>query len=159
MSVQTAASKMSLTGATQQVGGQATDKTAIRPFRMTVPEEELTELRRRIEATRWPDPVVEQMKIIGPLADPTAHGGRAEEAFDVVVPSMPGYGYSGKPTTTGWGPERIARAYVELMQRLGYDRYAAQGGDWGGLVVDVMGAQAPPGLIGIHTNFPGAVRD
>ena len=72
---------------------------------------------------------------------------------------MPGYGYSGKPTTTGWGPERIARAYVELMRRLGYDRYAAQGGDWGGLVVDVMGAQAPPGLIGIHTNFPGAVRD
>jgi len=107
----------------------------------------------------WPGSIVEQLKIIEPLTDPTAHGGQASDAFHVVVPSMPGYGYSGKPTTTGWGPERIARAYVELMRRLGYDRYAAQGGDWGGLVVDVMGAQAPPGLIGIHTNFPGAVRD
>jgi pimeloyl-ACP methyl ester carboxylesterase len=107
----------------------------------------------------WPGSIVEQLKIIEPLTDPTAHGGQASDAFHVVVPSMPGYGYSGKPTTTGWGPERIARAYVELMQRLGYDRYAAQGGDWGGLIVDVMGAQAPAGLIGIHTNFPGAVRD
>ena len=106
----------------------------------------------------WPGSIVEQLKIIEPLTDPTAHGGQASDAFHVVIPSMPGYGYSGKPTTTGWGPERIARAYIELMQRLGYDRYAAQGGDWGGLVVDVMGAQAPPGLIGIHTNFPGAVR-
>src|SRR3954451_20964441 len=104
----------------------------------------------------WPGSIVEQLKIIEPLTDPTAHGGRASDAFHVVVPSMPGYGYSGKPTTPGWGPEHIASAWAELMQRLGYDRYAAQGGDWGGLIVDLMGAQAPAGLIGIHTNFPGA---
>jgi pimeloyl-ACP methyl ester carboxylesterase len=107
----------------------------------------------------WPGSIVEQLKIIEPLTDPTAHGGQASDAFHVVVPSMPGYGYSGKPTTTGWGPEHIARAWAELMKRLGYDRYAAQGGDWGGQIVDLMGAQAPTGLIGIHTNFPGAVRD
>ena len=107
----------------------------------------------------WPGSIVEQLKIIAPLTDPTAHGGQASDAFHVVVPSMPGYGYSGKPATTGWGPERIARAWAELMERLGYDRYVAQGGDWGGQIVDLMGAQAPPGLIGIHTNFPGAVRD
>jgi pimeloyl-ACP methyl ester carboxylesterase len=107
----------------------------------------------------WPGSIVEQLKIIEPLTDPTAHGGQASDAFHVVVPSMPGYGYSGKPTTPGWGPEHIASAWAELMQRLGYDRYAAQGGDWGGLIVDLMGAQAPAGLIGIHTNFPGAVRD
>jgi len=107
----------------------------------------------------WPGSIVEQLKIIEPLTDPTAHGGQASDAFHVVVPSMPGYGYSGKPTTTGWGPERIARAWAHLMKRLGYDRYAAQGGDWGGQIVDLMGAQAPAGLIGIHTNFPGAVRD
>jgi pimeloyl-ACP methyl ester carboxylesterase len=107
----------------------------------------------------WPGSIVEQLKIIEPLTDPTAHGGQASDAFHVVVPSMPGYGYSGKPTTPGWGPEHIASAWAELMQRLGYDRYAAQGGDWGGQIVDLMGAQAPAGLIGIHTNFPGAVRD
>src|SRR4051794_32731483 len=107
----------------------------------------------------WPGSIVEQLKIIEPLTDPTAHGGQASDAFHVVVPSMPGYGYSGKPTTTGWGPERIARAWAELMKRLGYDRYVAQGGDWGGQIVDLMGAQGPTGLIGIHTNFPGAVRD
>jgi pimeloyl-ACP methyl ester carboxylesterase len=107
----------------------------------------------------WPGSIVEQLKIIEPLTDPTAHGGQAADAFHVVVPSMPGYGYSGKPATTGWGPEHIARAWAELMRRLGYDRYVAQGGDWGGQIVDLMGAQAPPGLIGIHTNFPGAVRD
>ena len=107
----------------------------------------------------WPGSIIEQLKIIEPLTDPTAHGGQASDAFHVVVPSMPGYGYSGKPTTTGWGPEHIARAWAELMKRLGYDRYAAQGGDWGGQIVDLMGAQAPMGLIGIHTNFPGAVRD
>src|SRR5215218_6161322 len=107
----------------------------------------------------WPGSIIEQMKIIDPLTDPTAHGGNASDAFHLVIPSMPGYGYSGKPSTTGWGPQRIARAWVELMKRLGYDRYVASGGDWGGQIVDLMAAQAPPGLIGIHTNFPGAVRD
>src|SRR5918994_1856874 len=208
-------------------------RTEVRPFRIDVPEEELDYLRRRIEATRWPDKetvedqsqgvqlatmqklarywaeeydwrkceeklkalphfitridgldihfihvrskhedalpllvshgwpgsVIEQLKIIGPLTDPTAHGASGSEAFHLVIPSMPGYGYSGKPSTTGWGPERIARAWAELMKRLGYERYAASGGDWGGQIVDLMAAQAPPGLIGIHTNFPGAVRD
>ena len=107
----------------------------------------------------WPGSVIEQLKIIGPLTDPTAHGGQASDAFHLVIPEMPGYGYSGKPTTTGWGPERIARAWDVLMKRLGYDRYVASGGDWGGQIVDLMGAQEPPGLLGIHTNFPGAVRD
>jgi pimeloyl-ACP methyl ester carboxylesterase len=107
----------------------------------------------------WPGSVIEQLKIIGPLTDPTAHGASASDAFHLVIPSMPGYGYSGKPSTTGWGPERIARTWAELMKRLGYDRYVASGGDWGGQIVDLMAAQAPPGLIGIHTNFPGAVRD
>ena len=107
----------------------------------------------------WPGSIVEQLKIIEPLTNPTAHGGQASDAFHVVVPSMPGYGYSGKPTATGWGPEHIASAWAQLMKRLGYDRYVATGGDWGGQVVDLMGAQAPAGLIGIHTNFPGAVRD
>jgi pimeloyl-ACP methyl ester carboxylesterase len=107
----------------------------------------------------WPGSVIEQLKIIDPLTNPTAHGGSASDAFHLVIPSMPGYGFSGKPAATGWGPERIARAWAELMKRLGYDRYVAQGGDWGGQIVDLMGVQAPPGLIGIHTNFPGAVRD
>ena len=203
----------------------------IRPFRVNVPEAELTELRRRIEATRWPEKetvpdqsqgtqlataralaqywatkydwrrceaqlnarpnfiteidgldihfiharskhenalpvivtqgwpgsIVEQLKIIDPLINPTAHGGSASDAFHVVIPSMPGYGFSGKPTTTGWGPERIARAWHQLMTRLGYKNYVAQGGDWGAVVVDLMGVQAPSGLLAIHTNMPGVV--
>jgi pimeloyl-ACP methyl ester carboxylesterase len=106
----------------------------------------------------WPGSIIEQLKIIDPLTNPTAHGASASDAFHLVIPSMPGYGFSGKPTETGWGPEHIARAWAVLMGRLGYDRYVAQGGDWGGQITDLMGAQAPPGLIGIHTNFPGAVR-
>jgi pimeloyl-ACP methyl ester carboxylesterase len=208
---------------------EVVDKTAIRPFQATIPDAELSELRRRINATRWPDretvpdasqgvqlstvqklarywateydwrkvearmnaypqfiseidgldihfihvrskhpnalPVIvthgwpgsifEQIKIIDPLTDPTAHGGKASDAFDVVIPNMPGYGYSGKPTTTGWDVDHIARAWDVLMKRLGYMRYVAQGGDWGAIVVDQMGVQAPSGLLGIHTNMPG----
>jgi pimeloyl-ACP methyl ester carboxylesterase len=103
----------------------------------------------------WPGSVIEQLKIIDPLTNPTAYGASASDAFHLVIPSMPGYGFSGKPTTTGWDPVRIARAWVVLMKRLGYTRFVAQGGDWGGLIVDMMGVQAPPELIGIHTNFPG----
>jgi pimeloyl-ACP methyl ester carboxylesterase len=205
--------------------------SAIRPFRINVPDEDLADLRRRIAATRWPEKetvadqsqgvplalmrelarywatdydwrkaeaklnavpqfvtridgldihfihvrskhknalplivshgwpgsVLEQIKLIGPLTDPTRYGGKAEDAFDVVIPSMPGYGFSGKPTSTGWGPERMARAWAELMKRLGYARYVAQGGDWGAFVVDQMGLQAPAGLLAIHTNMPATV--
>jgi len=220
---------MTPTSTRQQSNEQTTDKNAIRPFRVDVPEEELIELRRRIKATRWPDretvtdetqgvqlatvqalaqywateydwhkcqvrlnalpqfiteidgldihfihvrskhenalplivthgwpgSVVEQLKIIDPLTNPTAHGGNASDAFHLVIPSMPGYGYSGKPTTPGWGPDRVARTWDLLMNRLGYTRYVAQGGDWGAVVVDAMGVQAPSGLLGIHTNMPG----
>jgi pimeloyl-ACP methyl ester carboxylesterase len=105
----------------------------------------------------WPGSIVEMLNVIGPLTDPTAHGGSEEDAFHVVVPSMPGYGFSAKPDETGWDVPHIARAWAELMERLGYTRYVAQGGDWGALVTEVMGAQAPEGLIGIHTNMPGAL--
>ncbi|WP_201007518.1 epoxide hydrolase family protein [Paenibacillus glycanilyticus] len=210
---------------------QHQDKNAIRPFQVNVPEEELTELRKRINATRWPEKetvsdqsqgtqlktikelarywaneydwrkieskmnavpnfiteidgldihfihvrskhenampiiiahgwpgsIIEQMKLIEPLTNPTLYGGSAEDAFHVVIPSMPGYGYSGKPTTKGWDPKRIARAYGELMTRLGYEKYVAQGGDWGAVVVDMMGVQEPKGLLAIHTNMPGVI--
>jgi pimeloyl-ACP methyl ester carboxylesterase len=220
---------MTQTTATQQGRQQGPDQHQIRPFKVNVPEAELTELRRRILATQWPEretvpdatqgvqlatmqalarywateydwrkieaklnalpqyiteideldihfihvrskhenalpiivthgwpgSVVEELKIIDPLTNPTEHGGSASDAFHVVIPSMPGYGYSGKPTAAGWGPERIARAWDVLMKRLGYARYVAQGGDWGAVVVDLMGVQAPSGLAGIHTNMPG----
>ncbi len=222
---------MTQTGATQQGSEQAADKPAIRPFRVNVPEAELTELRRRIKATKWPEreivmdasqgvqlrtmrelarywataydwrkvearlnalpqfmtnidgvdihfihvrskhpnalpiiithgwpgSIIEQLKIIEPLTNPTAHGGSASDAFDVVIPSLPGYGFSGKPTTTGWDPIRIARAWAVLMNRLGYTRYVAQGGDWGNAVTEQMALLTPPGLIGIHTNMPATV--
>src|SRR5512134_3729363 len=209
----------------------STGKTGVRPFRVNVPEAELTELRRRIKSTRlpekepvadmsqgiplatveklarywaneydwrkvearinalpnfiteidgldihfihalskhenalpvilthgWPGSVVWHLKIIEPLINPMAHGGSASDAFHVIVPSIPGFGYSGKPTSTGWGPDRIARAWAALMNRLGYTAYVAQGGDWGAIITDLMAAQAPPGLIGMHTNMPGVV--
>jgi pimeloyl-ACP methyl ester carboxylesterase len=105
----------------------------------------------------WPGSIIEQLKLVGPLTDPTAHGGTAADAFHVIIPSMPGYGFSGKPAATGWDAQRIARAYDMLVKRLGYTRYAAQGGDWGALVVDLMAANEPPGLLGIHTNMPRVI--
>jgi pimeloyl-ACP methyl ester carboxylesterase len=105
----------------------------------------------------WPGSILEQIKLIGPLTDPVAYGGKAEDAFDVVIPSMPGYGFSGKSTSTGWGPERLGRAWDVLMKRLGYQRYVAQGGDWGAFVVDQMAIQAPKGLLAVHTNMPATV--
>ena len=105
----------------------------------------------------WPGSITEQLKIIEPLTDPTAHGGSASDAFHLVIPSMPGYGFSGKPTTTGWDPSRIAGAWTVLMKRLGYEKFVAQGGDWGALVTEQMGVQAPLGLLAIHTNMPSAV--
>src|SRR5687768_2906497 len=105
----------------------------------------------------WPGSIIEQLKIIDPLTNPTAHGGSASDAFHLVIPSMPGYGFSDKPTSTGWGPERMGRAWAEVMQRLGYTQYVAQGGDWGAFVVDQMGLQAPDGLLAIHTNMPATV--
>jgi pimeloyl-ACP methyl ester carboxylesterase len=107
----------------------------------------------------WPGSIIEQMKIIGPLTDPTAHGGRAGDAFHLVIPSLPGHGFSGKPTSTGWDPIRIARAWAVLMERLGYTRYVAQGGDWGNAVTEQMALQKPAGLVGIHTNMPATLPD
>jgi len=105
----------------------------------------------------WPGSMLELVNAIGPLTDPTAFGGRVEDAFDVVIPSMPGYGFSGKPTGTGWDPDHIARAWAELMKRLSYTRFVSQGGDWGAVVAEAMGRQAPAGLLGIHVNLPAAV--
>jgi len=222
---------MTDTSATQQGSKQAADKNVIRPFQVNVPEAELTDLRRRIVATRlperetvtdfsqgvplatvqklarywateydwrkvearlnavpnfiteidgldihfihvrskhekalpvivthgWPGSIIEQLKLIEPLTNPTAHGGSAADAFHVVIPSMPGYGFSGKPTTTGWDAARIARAWDVLMRRLGYTSYVAQGGDWGAVITDLMGVLAPPELLAIHTNMPGVI--
>jgi pimeloyl-ACP methyl ester carboxylesterase len=106
----------------------------------------------------WPGSIIEQLKVIDPLTNPTAYGGKAEDAFDVVIPSLPGYGFSGKPTAPGWNPVSIAKAWATLMQRLGYTKYVAQGGDWGNAISEVMALQQPPGLLGIHTNMAPRFR-
>jgi pimeloyl-ACP methyl ester carboxylesterase len=105
----------------------------------------------------WPGSIIEQLKVIGPLTDPTAYGGKAEDAFDVVIPSIPGYGFSGKPTDLGWTPVHVAKAWIELMKRLGYKKFVAQGGDWGNAISETMALMAPPELLGIHTNMPATV--
>jgi pimeloyl-ACP methyl ester carboxylesterase len=105
----------------------------------------------------WPGSIIELLNVVGPLSEPAAHGGKAEDAFHLVIPSMPGYGFSGKPTSPGWDPDHIAAAWVQLMKRLGYERFVAQGGDWGAVIVDVMGTLAPPELLGIHTNMAGII--
>src|SRR5208282_6124914 len=142
-------------------------ETEIHPFRVDVPDEAIADLRRRIAATRWPSrelvadrsqgvqlaSITELLGVIGPLTDPAAHGGSASDAFDLVLPSLPGYGFSAEPAEVGWDPGRIARAWAELMRRLGYTRYVAQGGDQGAAVTDAMGRQAPAGLAGIHMNL------
>src|SRR4051794_9577002 len=105
----------------------------------------------------WPGSIIEQLKIVDPLTNPTAHGASASDAFHLVIPSLPGYGFSAKPTTTDWGPDRVARAWVALMKRLGYSRFVTQGGDLGAIISNAMARQAPPELLGIHTNFPGTI--
>src|SRR2546426_1005483 len=134
----------------QQMPEAAEGTSAIRPFRVNVPEEKLV-------THGWPGSVIEQLKIIDPLTNPTAHGASASDAFHLVIPSLPGYGFSGKPTAPGWTPVRIARAWATLMQRLGYTQYVAQGGDWGDAVSEQMALQQPPGLLGIHTNMAATV--
>src|SRR5215212_6240502 len=105
----------------------------------------------------WPGSIIELLKVIGPLTNPTAHGGSAADAFHLVLPTLPGYGFSGKPTASGWNPARMANAFHELMLRLGYPRYASQGGDWGAIISELLAVQAPEGLLGIHINMPGTV--
>src|SRR5262245_30056579 len=218
-------------GRSEEISMSTTQTTAVRPFQVNFPQQDLDELRQRLTATRspskelvadasqgvqlatlqalmqywgteydlrrvetrlnalpqflteidgldihfihvkshhdnalpmllihgWPGSVVEMLNVVGPLTDPTSFGGSADDAFDVVIPSIPGYGYSGKPTTSGWGPERVARASLELMKRLGYTRFVAQGGDWGAVIVELLGVEAPAELLGIHVNMPGVL--